>query len=111
MTSSTTNATKKPYWFMTIAFSIASLAPTVAVLLAGSPSYGQISEVWKHVPVPALLAIGFGLLMVGARGLSRGSKILGLKFYLVPILFLSAASVPFTFVVLLVTLKAGGVGG
>jgi hypothetical protein len=81
------------------------------VLLAGSASYGQISEVWKHVPIPALFAIGFGLLIVGAQGLSRGSKLLGLKIYLVPALFLSAAAVPFTFSVLLVTLKAGGVGG
>jgi hypothetical protein len=111
MIVSTASAMNKPYWLMIIAFSIASIAPTAAVLLAGSPGYGPISEVWKHVSVPALLAIGFGLLIVGARCLSRGSKLLGLKAYLVPLLFLSTAAVPLTCVALLVTLQAGGVGG
>ena len=111
MTISATNAKKRPYWLMSIMFSLASIAPTLAVLLAGSPSYGPISEVWKHVPIPALLFIAFGLLIVAGRGLGQGSNLLGLKEYLVPVLFISVAAVPFSFVALLVTLKSGGVGG
>ena len=111
MTMSVISAMKKPYWFMIIVFSIASFVPMAAVLMAGSPSYGPISEVWMHVPVPALLTINFGLLFVGARALGQGRKLLSLKAYLVPILFLSLAAVPFTFTALLVTLKSGGVGG
>ena len=84
------NSTKRPYRFAIILVSIASLFPTFAVLVAGSPSYGLVS---------------------GFIGLGRGTKLLGFKAYVIPSLFLAAAAVPVAFVFTLVVLKVGSFVG
>lgn len=111
MASSTVNAMTKPHWLAIIFFSLASVIPAAAVLFAGSASYGPISEVWKHVPVPILLAVGYASIFLGIGGLRLGSSRLGLKEYVVPVVFVAVAAVPLTFVTLLVVLKSGGFGG
>ncbi len=55
------SSTKRPYRFAIILVSIASIFPTFAVLVAGSPSYGLVSELWKYIPVPVLLLVAFVL--------------------------------------------------
>lgn len=101
----------QPCWFSTFFISIASIAATAAVFFAGSPQYGPISEVWKHISVPALLAISFGLLVVAVSSIRRGSKLYGIENYVIPALLIILTGVPFVFVTLLVAVKLGGVSG
>lgn len=101
----------KPYSLSTVVLCIASFACTAAVLFAGSPGYGPISEVWKYISVLTLLAVSFGLLMIASSNFHRGTKLYGLKTYVVPALFLALSALPFTFTTILVVLKAGGIGG
>jgi len=102
---------KRLYWFSTVAFSISSILATAAVWSAGSSQYGIISEVWKSVSVPVLLAISFSLLLLGVSSLLLGRKLCGLNNYLVPVIFLGIALVPFIFVTVLVIVKLAGIGG